>query len=138
MIKNKKGQTMREKFFQCRKDCNGGHSCETFNLVDDMTHHLGLCNKNGEIFTMMDSSKSVKDTQLTGLRWKKSAKLWPNECGCVKHDPTEIIFLPEFLNRHSFVSLFAWLTNAFVLEKKLQRHHAIQLLHVALLTPSQM
>ena len=138
MIKNKKAQTVREKCFEHRKKCNGGHSCKTFNLSDDKTHHSGQCDKNCEIFTTMDSSKNVKDTQLTGLRWKKSAKLWSNECGCMKCDPTEIIFLPEFLNRCSFVSSFAWLINAFVSEKKLQRHHAIQLLHVALLTPSQM
>ena len=56
----------------------------------------------------------------------------------MKCDPRRIIFLPEFLNRHSFVSLFAWLMNAFVLEKKLKRDHATQLLHVASLTPSQM
>ena len=144
MIKNKKGQIMRAKFFEYRKECNGGHSCAAFNLSDDMTHHLGLYDKNGEIFTIMDSSNIVKDKQLTGLRWKrvrdwkKSAKPCQNKCECVKYDPTEIIFLPEFLNRYSFVSLFAWLINAFVLEKKLKRDHAIQLLYVALLTPSQM
>mgnify|MGYP003308334420 CR=1 FL=1 len=134
---------MREKFFKHRKEHNGGHSYEAFNLSDDMTHHSGLYDKNG-VFTIMDSSKSVEDTQLTRLRWKrvrgwkKSAKPWQNECEWTKYDPTEIIFLPEFLNRYSFVSSFAWLINTFVSEKKLQRHHAIQLLYVALLTPSQM
>ena len=119
---------------QPHRSCTSGQSCKAFNLSDDMTHHSGLYNKNG-VFTIMDSSKSVEDTQLTRLRWKrvrgwkKSAKPWQNKCECVKYDPTEIIFLPEFLNRYSFVSSFAWLINAFVSEKKLQRHHAIQLLY---------
>ena len=114
---------MRAKFFQHRKEHNGGHSHEAFNLSDDMTHHSGLCDKKDEIFEMMDSSKIVEDKQLTGLRWKtvsgwkNGAKACQNECEFVKCDPMEIIFLPEFLNRCSFVSSFAWLTNAFVLEK---------------------
>ena len=89
---------MRAKFFEHRKEHNGGHSYKAFNLSDDMTHHLGLCDKKGEIFKTMDGSKIVKDKQLTGLRWKRvmgwkiSAKLCRNKCEFVKYDPTEIIF----------------------------------------------
>ena len=81
---------MRAKFFEYRKKSNGGHSYEAFNLSDDMTHHLGLYDKKGEIFKIMDSSKIVKDTQLTRLRWKrvrgwkKSAKPWQNKCEWTK------------------------------------------------------
>ena len=128
---------MRAKFFQHRKEHNGGHSYEAFNLSDDMTHHSGQHNKDGEIFTMMESSKNAKDTQLTGLRWKKFTGLPLNE-GVTKCNPMDIIFLPEFSNLHLFVSSFALLMNEFIAEKKLQRHHAMQLLCVASLTPSQM
>ena len=48
------------------------------------------------------------------------------------------ILLPEFVNRHSFVSSCAWLITLFCATRGLKRCHAMQLLCVALLTPSQM
>ena len=57
--------------------------------------------------------------------------------GWKKYDAITIIFVPEFMNRYSFVSSYAWLINDLSREHKLERHHAIQLLYVALLTPSQ-
>ena len=55
----------------------------------------------------------------------------------IKYDKLVTIFLPEFMNRYAFVSSFAWLINSFHGMKGVTRRHAMELLYVALLTPSQ-
>ena len=107
MIKNKKANEMRRLCSEYKRDNNLGLAYENFNLMEEMEEMCKRCPK-----------WAVHE-------WKKH------------NDKLTTIFLPEFMNRYSFVSSYAWLINSFFAIKGVKWRHGIQLLHVALLTPSQ-
>ena len=107
MIKNKKAVEMRRLCNECKKNHNRGFGCEQFHLTKEMNHH-------------------PSKWEMVGVGEQR-----------IKGDKVMAIFLPEFMNRHSFVSSFAWLMNSFSRIEGVTRHHAVELLCVALLTPSQ-
>ena len=107
MIKNKKANEMRRLCSEYKRDNNLGLAYENFNLMEEKEEMHECCPK-----------WAVYD-------WKEH------------NDKLTTIFLPEFMNRYSFVSSYAWLINSFFAIKGVKWRHGIQLLCVALLTPSQ-
>ena len=108
MIKNKKANEMRRLCSEYKRDNNLGLAYENFNLMEEKEEMHECC-----------PEWAVYD-------WKKH------------NDKLMTIFLPKFVNRHSFVSSCAWLINLFCATRGLKCCHATQLLCIALLTPSQM
>ena len=103
---------MRRLYNDYKKKKNNGIAYEEFHLTKEMDH----CPTKWEEY---DFAKQTRTPQL------------------LKHEKLMTIFLPEFMNRYSFVSSYAWLINSFRNLKGVTRRHAIELLYVALLTPSQ-
>ena len=107
VIKNKKANEMRRLCSEYKRDNNLGLAYKNFNLMEKMEKMHKRCPEWAE------------------HEWKKH------------NDKLTTIFLPEFMNRHLFVSSHAWLMNSFFGIKGVKWRHGIQLLCVALLTPSQ-
>ena len=107
MVKNEKALAMRRLCNEYKMNHNDGIAYEKFHLTEEMDH----CRRKWE---ECDVGKEI-----------------------IKNDKLVTIFLPEFMNRYAFVSSFAWLINSFHGMEGVTRRHAIELLYVALLTPSQ-
>ena len=121
MIKNAKACSMRRLFHDCKTNYNGGCACESFHLSDKMMGCMGHHKKRTKVFilappsTSDDNGKHNHQSNLCHLKWEE-CKWRPKEKICkknVKHDTLMTIFLPKFVNRHSFVSSCAWLINLF-------------------------
>ena len=143
MIKNSKACSTRRLCHDHKMNYNGGCAYETFHLSDKM-RCVGHCKKRTKVFILApsmsdDNGKHNRRRDLCHLKWEEH-KWRHKQKICekkVKHDTLMTIFLPKFMNRCSFVSSCAWLINLFCATRGLKRCHAMQLLCVALLTPSQ-
>ena len=93
MIKNTKANEMRRLCSECKRDNNLGLAHENFNLMEKMKEMHECCPEWAE------------------YEWKKH------------NDKLTTIFLPEFMNRHLFVSSYAWLMNSFFGIKGVKCHH---------------
>ena len=102
---------MRRLCSEYKKNHNQGIAFEEFHLTNEMNH----CSRKWKVYTVAEQSRQPR----------------------FQYGKVMTIFLPEFMNRYSFVSSYAWLINSFHGIKGVTRRHAIELLYVALLTPSQ-
>ena len=147
MIKNKKANVLHTCLVDCKKSKNGGFNYENFHPAKKMVECKGLYMKgenHQDVFVLKpnvdgcvtcpkfvsDLFMGEQESQLVNPTWKK---LQLNQ----KYDPISCMVLPEFLNPFAFVSSYAWLINKLHSRHNLDRCHGIQLLYVALLTPSQ-
>ena len=129
---------MRRLCHEYKRKYNGGHAYETFNLSDEMTYngqYEKIANRkvNRPFILAPSASKDRNPLRWEEYKWEQKSVMGKS----VAYDKLETIFLPEFMNRYSYVSSFAWLINSCFETKGFKRGHAVRLLYVALLTPSQ-
>ena len=138
----------REKIKDCIVNSNGGVKCEEWCLKEDMTHHRIRTERSlHEIVPpneMIDNDAHKKRNP--GCEWGKNKdkvrKMNWTEVDKWHENPiefeTKIVEVPEFVNRCGCVSSCAHATNCLNAVHQLTRTQMTQLIHAALLTPSQM
>ena len=132
MIKNKKATLMRNLFAKYKIKRNGGRDYECFHLSEMMdTYDARIKKKDENLIHVLVSPGEPNDTGC--LSWHKCK---PKHETKIKHNKPRLLLVPEFLNHCAFVSSHASLMNELSVKQGPEYHHALQLLCVALLTPS--
>ena len=123
---------MRSLFAEYKIKRNGGCDYECFHLSKMMdTYAARIKKKDENLIHVLVSPGEPNDTGC--LSWHKYK---PKHETKIKYNQPRLLLVPEFLNRYAFVSSYASLINEVSVNKGLEYHHALQLLYVALLTPS--
>ena len=147
MRKNKKGRNLRQMIRDYQIDNNGGIDYHELNLDDKMNYN-GIYNGRRKTYFYIAPSKkefltpnyikraikrdrvfeweNIEYTKLIQLQWKMDKDL----------PGLQLVFVPEFQNRFAFVSLLAFGINQISSEKALKRNGCLELMYIALLSPS--
>ena len=110
---------------------NGGLDCKCCHSKMMNACNARIKKKDKNLINVLSSTGEHKETGC--LSWHEHKPKHETKIKCNK---PRLVLVPEFSNRCAFVSLHASLMNDLSVNQGLEHHHAFQLLHVALPTPS--